>query len=34
MGVSWVEGSHMFPLENPEMTADAIRRYLLSWQEL
>jgi pimeloyl-ACP methyl ester carboxylesterase len=34
MGVSWVEGSHMFPLEKPEMTADAIRQYLLSWQEL
>jgi len=34
MNVSWVEGSHMFPLEKPEMTANLIKKYLSSWQVL
>lgn len=34
MSVNWVEGSHMFPLEKPEMTANLIKKYLSSWQAL
>jgi len=34
MSVSWVEGSHMFPLEKPEMTAKQIKSQIASWQKL
>lgn len=34
MSVSWVEGSHMFPLEAPEMTADLIKKYISTWQSI
>jgi carboxypeptidase C (cathepsin A) len=32
MSVQWVEGSHMFPLEKPEMTAKLISNYIAGWQ--
>jgi pimeloyl-ACP methyl ester carboxylesterase len=34
MDVNWVEGSHMFPLESPELTAQLIKKYISSWQAL
>jgi pimeloyl-ACP methyl ester carboxylesterase len=34
MNVSWVEGTHMFPLEKPEITASLIKKYIASWQKL
>jgi pimeloyl-ACP methyl ester carboxylesterase len=34
MSVSWVGGTHMFPLENPEITANLIKKYITSWQKL
>lgn len=34
MSVNWIEGSHMFPLEKPEMTANLIKQYISSWRDL
>ncbi len=31
MGVEWVEGSHMFPLEQPMKTAKRIKHHLSTW---
>ena len=31
MDVQWLEGSHMFPLEQPKATAQMIDRYLRQW---
>lgn len=33
MNVDWVEGSHMFPLEKPEMTAGMIKNTISAWQK-
>lgn len=32
MLVSWVEGGHMFPLEQPRLTAQLIKQYIANWQ--
>lgn len=32
MDVSWVNGGHMFPLEQPELTVGLIKQYITSWQ--
>jgi pimeloyl-ACP methyl ester carboxylesterase len=34
MSLQWIEGSHMFPLEKPEMTAQLISNYIVGWQGL
>lgn len=34
MDVSWLEGTHMLPLEKPEATAKLIKKYISSWQAL
>ncbi len=31
MDVSWLEGSHMFPLEQPKLTAQVIKQYIKRW---
>ena len=33
MNVEWVEGGHMFPLEQPELTAASIKRYISDWKQ-
>lgn len=32
MNVEWVDGSHMFPLEQPELTAASIKRHISQWK--
>jgi pimeloyl-ACP methyl ester carboxylesterase len=32
MEVEWVEGGHMFPLENPQLTTTLIKRYVKQWE--
>ena len=32
MRVEWVEGGHMFPLEQPQLTADLIKQYIAAWK--
>lgn len=31
MAVKWLEGSHMFPLEQPKLTAQIIKQYIKEW---
>ena len=32
MEVSWVDGSHMFPLEKPDVTVELIKNYIAGWK--
>lgn len=32
MKVSWVDGSHMFPLEKPDVTVELIKNYIAGWK--
>lgn len=34
MAVEWVEGSHMFPLEQPKQTAELIKYHLQHWKSM
>jgi pimeloyl-ACP methyl ester carboxylesterase len=34
MSVNWVDGSHMFPLEQPKNTAGMIKQYITEWQRI